>query len=904
MRKLQKSILLATTALSLAAPAAVRAADSVVAAGQGQIEQIVVTARRKEERLQDVPISITVFNQQQLSNHNVVNAMDLAKYTPSLSTNTEFGSEQTTFALRGFSQDIGTAPAVGVFFADVIEPRGPTQGITAGDGAGPGDFFDLQNVQVLKGPQGTLFGRNTTGGDILIVPQKPTDEFGGYVQGSFGNYNLRGGQGVINIPVTDQIRLRFGIDHESRDGYLNNTSGIGPKDFDDVNYTALRGSADIDITPDLEDYIIASYSNSDTNGDFQKQIVCDQNAELLGAAGGGPFLFTAFGGACNQNTPGNKYYQGGGFYDGAQGLPQAYAKLVQWRVINTTTWRESDNLTIKNIASYAQLNLNESNALFGSNFHTTTSFTTTIPNTSTIITEPTGLPRYPIFFAAVAPAPGVPYADQATYTEELQVQGNNFDNRLTWQGGGYMSGDVPLSPGGAQSPITADCINVATLQCYDPLGRIFAGFGEPEHIAAVDYTVGTTNDSDYALYGQGTYKLLDVLKLTGGFRYTWDRLSNTSNQITYYPGYPISLTGAPLPPSVVGKNCTYPADPGYISPNVNPLGYGTASIPPGACILHTKELSNAPTWLLDLDYTPTEDVLLYVKWSRGYRQGIITPNVPAPYDIAGPEKVDSYEGGFKTSFDWNGIAGTFDAAGFYNDFRNQQLLLGLVPSPCYIEVIPGDPASCEKAPIQPTESIINAGKSRIAGMELDTTIVPYDGVTLQLGYTYLNTDILAIKQFPPIAGALYVPSGTQKSGDVLPLAPKNKLSFTASYVLPVDESWGKITLSTTFTHTDEQLTNYTDALAAMPVSQGGLGPNGAVFVPLSNIQATNLLDLNLNWEQVYGHPFDLSVFATNVTGDKYYTYIPGLAGSIGAEDAQVGQPTFYGVRIKIHFGED
>jgi iron complex outermembrane receptor protein len=206
MSKFQKSVLLVTTALTLSAPVSLRAADSVLAAGQNAVEQIVVTARRREERLQDVPISISVFNQQQLTNRNVVNSQDLVKFTPSLSANNNFGAQNSNFAIRGLFQDIGTAPSVGVFFADVVAPRGASQGQAAGDGAGPGDFFDLQNVQVLKGPQGTLFGINTTGGDILLVPQKPTDQFEGYAQGSFGNYNMFGGQGVINIPVNDQVR--------------------------------------------------------------------------------------------------------------------------------------------------------------------------------------------------------------------------------------------------------------------------------------------------------------------------------------------------------------------------------------------------------------------------------------------------------------------------------------------------------------------------------------------------------------------------------------------------------------------------------------------------------------------------------------------------------------------------
>ena len=193
-----------------------------------ELGDIIVTARRVEERLQDVPISITVFNQTQLENHNLVDAQDLADYTPSLSAS-GFGNDNSTFAIRGFGQDIGTQPSVGVYFADVVAPRGNSSGITVGDGAGPGYFFDMANVQVLKGPQGTLFGRNTTGGAVLFVPQKPTTDFGGYVEASYGNYEMRRFQGAINLPLSDTIRFRLAVDDQRRNGYLNNDSGIGPK---------------------------------------------------------------------------------------------------------------------------------------------------------------------------------------------------------------------------------------------------------------------------------------------------------------------------------------------------------------------------------------------------------------------------------------------------------------------------------------------------------------------------------------------------------------------------------------------------------------------------------------------------------------------------------------------------
>ena len=139
MSRFLKATYVATTALGVmmtgAAYAGAPAQDNQGAAALGDV---VVTARRVEERLQDVPISITVFNQQKLTSANIVNSGDLARITPSLSTNSNFGSDNSSFAIRGFVQENGTAPSVGVYFADVVAPRGPSNGVPAGDGAGAG----------------------------------------------------------------------------------------------------------------------------------------------------------------------------------------------------------------------------------------------------------------------------------------------------------------------------------------------------------------------------------------------------------------------------------------------------------------------------------------------------------------------------------------------------------------------------------------------------------------------------------------------------------------------------------------------------------------------------------------------------------------------------------------------
>jgi iron complex outermembrane receptor protein len=797
---------LTASAVVLAAPAPAQspaAATAETTSGrEGNLSEIIVTARRVEERLQDVPISITVFNQQQLTNRNIVNAQDIAAYTPSLSANTNFGSANSTFAIRGFVQDIGTQPSVGVYFADVVSPRGASAGIPVGDGAGPGSFWDLQNVQVLKGPQGTLFGRNTTGGAILMVPQKPTAKEEGYAEVSFGNYDLKRIQAVENIPLNDAIRLRVGVDHQSRDGYLNNDTGIGGARLGDVDYTAARASLVVDITPDLENYTVASYLVSDTNGEIQKVIGCNPTlsaANFLGLL------------ACGQLAA--EQAKGAGFYTVQNTLSDPDTRLEQWQVVNTTTWHATDTLTIKNIASYAQVDEKYRNGLFGTNFFLA--------------------PGAPIAFTNSTPIPGGSTADESTATEEIQLQGRTADDKLTWQSGGYVEDVEPLQLSGSQSPTFLNCVNSDNFNCENPLGAGAVGY-----IAAKQYFF------DAGAFEQATYSLTDTLKLTEGFRYTWDRTISNNSVITYLvptPGVGVAI-------------CTNPG----------------ATLP--SCSADYRESSSAPTWLLGLDYKPTDDTLVYGKYSRGYRAGGISARAPSEFAVFQPERVDTYETGIKTSFR-GPVSGTFDIAGFYNNFSDQQLQLNL-------DGKPGEP-------VAPATAIVNAGKSRIWGLEVESSLALFEGFTLDTSYTYLNAKIKQISVGETPADSSYVIDSPVHVGDTLTLTPRNKLSTTGTYALPLPDGIGRVDVAATFTHTNEELVNYVDRTSPIPA-----------IAALSTLPALNLLNLNLGWRSMFGSHVDTSLFATNVTNKQYYTFVPGLYDSTGFETASLGQPRMYGVRLR------
>ncbi len=796
---------------------------------------IIVTARRMEENLQDVPISISVFDQETLADHNISDALSLVNVSPSLSVNNRYGSENATFAIRGFFQETGTGPSVGVYFADVVAPRGFGVGIPSGDGAGPGSFFDLQNVQVLKGPQGTLFGRNTTGGAILLVPQKPTDSFEGYVEGSLGNYDMRRLQAVVNAPLSDSIRLRLGVDHMKRDGYVINDSGIGARDFFDVDYIAFRASLVADLTPDLENYTIFSLTDSDNNGTIQPishcyEPVASSPAALFGHQPCDILAATRAKGFHHTTTDFDK---------------NPTNKLKTWQAINTTTWHASDNLTVKNIISYARLKQKIDTPLYG------TQFLFPLPPTFQEVT--------PVTYIDIRTVAGAHLSDQTTFTEELQFQGTALDGALTWQAGGYYEDSNPKSLTGMMPTIIASCNDSLTLDCFDvtvAFPPFFAPFG------AVTSNRNKTWFSSKAVYAEATYELNDQFNVTGGIRYTWDKMRAYGEQRRWI--YPQFL-GSPL------ELCTLP---------------GTT---PPDCSISPSVKSNKPTWLIGVNYSPNDDVMIYAKYSRGYRTAGVKTDVPIEATAFGPEKVDTYEVGAKTTFS-GAVPGTFNIAAFYNDFSNQQIQYGFTQNLDRRDA-QGNPLP--PIPVAPTAGPVNAGKSRIWGVEADAMIEPVDGLKLTASYVYLNAKVKELVSVALPSDSPYRATGDIENGDNLPFTPKHSLQLGANYTLPFDESVGDVSVGVTYSYTSEQIVTYATHTPALLAYFGR---------DIGVLQSRELVDASLNWRNIGGGPVDVGLFATNLTNAKYLTHLSNYTESLGFALGNLGVPRMYGARIKVSFG--
>ncbi len=338
-----------------------------------------------------------------------------------------------------------------------------------------------------------------------------------------------------------------------------------------------------------------------------------------------------------------------------------------------------------------------------------------------------------------------------------------------------------------------------------------------------------------AVYAQGTWEFNHEWSVTAGLRYIDDETKGETNESVYY--FPGSVFGGFFPPD----------------PNLTSNQRRTPSTS-----------SEEPTWTIGVDYTPSRDMLLHGKYTRGYRQGSVNLASIPEWDTHGPEQVDTYEIGAKTAFEGR-FPGTFNIAAFYNDFQDQQVQFGYLRDNGV-----------------GTTSILNAGESTIWGVEMDGNIQLTDNLNLTASYAYLDTEVekLDLPQ-PPYPDGVAVFSGTTTAeGEPLSFAPEHSLVLGANYRLPVDPQLGDMVASATYVYNDEMQAVSEDTS------------------PLATLSSYELV--NFNWNSIAGGPMDMALFVTNAFDEEYETYLTGNWVS-GLEVGRVGKPRMYGMRLKYNF---
>ena len=549
-----------------------------------QLEELVVTARRREERLQDAPVAVTALSAQALQSRGVDSIDQIAKFAPSIrfdgAAALSGGNYNATVFIRGVGQNdfaIFSDPGVGTYVDGVYYARSI---------GGTLDAFDVSSIQVLRGPQGTLFGKNTIGGAVVVTTAQPGDSFGGKIEGVVGSLNRRDLKGYIDLPLSEKAALRLSAGRLTRDGYGKRL--LTGDDLGDRNATAARAQ----LRWEASDTVTVSLSTDYTRA---REHSAPQKLLVFGAVPGfavGPFManfntyvapgleITAPNGQKSLNTsfltndPYTTYGTGPNVND-----------LDLWGASGTIDW-DLGAVTFKSIT--AVRGLKATFARDGDN----TPFT------------------YRETFN---------HDVQAQYSQEFQLGGQSFDNRLTWVAGAYAfaergtdSGYALLAPGlaaGASPPPFSPSASVYT--------RVKA--------------------KTYAAFAQGSFSLTDRLSATVGARYNRDEKDYRLDHRRRRDGGIIAQ---------LGKGASW----------------------------------NSFTPKLGLEFKATPDILVYASAGKGFKSGGFNArplNDASEVTQYEPETLLTYEAGAKTS--WFDRRLILNVAGYFSDYQDIQVTVNQTP---------------------------------------------------------------------------------------------------------------------------------------------------------------------------------------------------------------------------------
>lgn len=827
MSKLKRSrAILLTTIMGVSASATPAFAQS---APQGAValDDIIVTAQRRAERSQDVPIVISAFSADDIRERGINEPQDLYGNVPSLVVGTQGqGSRDVqTYSIRGQSTGFLALPSVATYLNEV--PL--VASISLSLQGGPGLFVDLADVQVLSGPQGTLFGRNTTGGAVLMTAKRPdTNVTEGYIEGSYGNYDLVNIEGAFNVPlIQDKLAVRVAGAYYDRTGFTRDL--VWDKDRDNQHWYTGRVSILATPTERLTNNLMIYGSKSRNNGPgyinrgFQP-----------GLGSSGNCATPACVAILNRQTEISQQIGPRRTRNDIDG----YTDIDSWGLINTTDLELSDELTLRNIASYQRLKLDYASDNDGT------------PLQAYQLTQSGKFPDFPI--PGLTDEFGIPaggYNNGVTlrhprdnlkqFSEELQLQGNLLDNKLTFAVGGFYIDTKPASL----------WESAAVQFCPPPFtGNPACGGSRGES--------GVTNKSR-ALYGQATLDFgafspaLDSLRLTGGYRYTWDTVKGFSSNWTPRADGRV-LCSVTNTIADVGSDCRFDAT------------------------LKTK----APTWTIGLDYKPVNGLMVYGKVTRGYKAGGFNSIAVNPqFRTFDPERLTSYEAGFKADWRIGSVPGRLNVTYFYSDYSNIQR--------------PG--GDFNLITFAGGAKILSA-TATIQGVEVDASFRPFDG--LEIGGTFSHTDaeykdynytsLGADRTCGPNGTFPVVPFGGAVDASCMPFQYVTPYIYNihATAKIPLGKDMGELSYFINYSNVSRQPT----APASDPA-----------FEPGSTLEGYGLLNMSLDWRNIGQSGIDASLFVNNATNKLYRVSNLNTFNSLGVWSNLYGEPRMYGVRLRYSF---
>ena len=673
-----KHLMITTGLVSAAGMAAAPAAYA-------QVDTIVVTAQKVEENLQDVPIAVTAVSGDEVNASASNNLEQLQALVPALNFRKGTTTRNSALFLRGvgtISFSIAAEPSVSTVVDGVVLAR---------SGQAFADLYDIERIEVLRGPQGTLFGKNASAGVVNIVTKGGADELEGVVDVSaFEGGEFRSKVSLAG-PLSETLSGRLTAFYGSYDGNITNIF-TGEK-VNGYQRQGARGVLDWEPTDAARFRFTLDYAEGDD----------DCCTEITGVSRGQPQdAELAF-----DNTRGD-----------------------ETRVVNhNLTSRTID----ENIGFSAQ---GDWDLVSG---HTLTGIAAYRNSENTEIREGDFLPR-PFVGQFELHDLGVQEFDQTSL--ELRITSPQ-DRRLTYQMGLYY-----FNAEGDRTFTREDVVcNSSTLPADPRTGAVPCDLTDNVNTSFPTATANLTSEFDnYAVFGQGTYEVSDVFRITAGLRFTRDEVSFTNNRIDGVD----AVTGLPAS--------------------------GPGVRPDGVSLTGSTDNDNFSGKLVG-QYDINEDVTAYASYTRGYKGPAFNVFFNQTLDNAIDEETsDAFELGLKTQL-WEDRL-VLNIAAFFAEYDNFQANNFLIINGAL------------------TTNLTNAGSIETQGLEVDFIAQPMDNWTLSGGFAYTDAEVSEFNP-NPLTGAPNAQNGTK-----LPLAPELSASIVSDYTFPLERFDGHF--RTSYTYKDDQ----------------------------------------------------------------------------------------------------
>jgi len=787
------------------------------------LEEVVVTARRTAENLQTTPVAVTALSGEAMAARGVANLADVGNFAPNVdissANNTSGSNLNSQIYIRGVGQQdflITVDPGVGLYVDGVYFARSTGSVL---------DLLDVERVEILRGPQGSLFGKNTLGGAVNVVSKPPADVMGGQVVATAGRFNRADIQASVDLPVSDKVLTRFSVLRNSRDGFVKRINA--GDDLADVN--SLAGRAQVLLRPNDAFKFDLSVDGTRKREHSAATIVAavspvyarnpDTAQTFVPTGPDDPRLRLESGGLAPIQT--NAYALFSGIFPGRTyaianiatpfingGTGPNVSDLDNSGVAGTATF-EFGGMTLKSITAYRSMK-----AEFGRDCDNSPEDVCRTHNR----------------------------VGQNQFSEELQLSGKSFEDRLSWLTGLYYfhesasdRNDVRLIGGiydaleqlpvllGAAGPIGPCPASTAGIPVPGPLGCR----GNPNNIGLdfdLDSAIHVSTNS-YAGFAQGSFAFTERLRATAGMRYTRESKDYSLLLLRRNSGVPAL--------AAVDSNGNF-LQP--FQPQRPRIDIGDWSPRAG------------------IDFRAAEDVFLYASAGKGFKSGGVNGRPTTAFGALpfAPETLWSYEIGAKTELFDRRVR--LNLAAFYNDYRNIQLNV--------LREVNGVFAA----------DIQNGGRARGTGFEAEMLARLTSELTLESSVGYLDQRLTSISESAEAAGL--------RENSRLPRAPRWSVAAAATYAWPLGSA-GSLTMRGDLTYHSGI---WNDIVNTVELYQPGFALVNARIAWLSPAER-----------------FELAFFTTNLTDKRYIAGGNGALDSLGIAEGVEGRPREWGVSARLRF---